>query len=390
MARYKIFTPPEPSDLIMDGEDEQLRPALEELQKWAQDVTHILDDLNIRSGKQTTDTRTIITNEVAADLENYLELVGETSDVTGGQFNMTTSKQITAEQLTSTDELDVTAKGTLGYVNVTNIANGYQIAGTTVLTYNGDNNLLLGPFAGIDETGEHKFIVDDRDRTTHDSTVKKALLYGVMAATEDLQSLRINAPSLTLATDLIDDAVFYMITRGIDLTMHWDGSNNNTFEIFSSEFDPGVTEFLFSVAGHVVIGAGLAGVDYTLTFDGETNDCAITYDEDNNILDFGDTTLSTGGGHVSNVTRVTSTPYDVLPTDHIIFVDTDGGAIEADLRAGVPGRHYKIINCGSSGNDLTVDPNGTEQLYGAGAGVASTLADGEVINIHYETTEGWW
>ena len=34
----------------------------------------------------------------------------------------------------------------------------------------------------------------------------------------------------------------------------------------------------------------------------------------------------------------------------------DGGAIEIDLPAGVEGTHYKLINCGSSGNDLTVNP----------------------------------
>jgi len=86
----------------------------------------------------------------------------------------------------------------------------------------------------------------------------------------------------------------------------------------------------------------------------------------------------------------TDSPYTVLGIDEVIFCDTDGGAITANLPAGIPGKHYKLINTGSSANDLTVDPNGTEQLYGAGAGVAATVADGEVIDIHYETTEGWW
>ncbi len=97
-------------------------------------------------------------------------------------------------------------------------------------------------------------------------------------------------------------------------------------------------------------------------------------------------------GDIADTTRIinTDSPYTVLATDVVIFCDTDGGAIETDLPAGIEGTHYKLINCGSSGNDLTVDPDGTEELYGAGAGVASTLADGEVIDIHYNATEGWF
>ena len=98
------------------------------------------------------------------------------------------------------------------------------------------------------------------------------------------------------------------------------------------------------------------------------------------------------GGLVETVTRIddTDSPYTVLSTDLVIFCDTDGGAIEADLPAGTDGRHCKLINCGSSGNDLTVDPDGVEELYGAGAGVAATLADGEVIDVHFQSVEGWY
>jgi len=74
----------------------------------------------------------------------------------------------------------------------------------------------------------------------------------------------------------------------------------------------------------------------------------------------------------------------------IVFADTNLGAITLTLPAGENNMHYKIINCGSSGNDLTVDPDGNEQLYGAGIGVASTVGDGEVINIHYNAVVGWW
>lgn len=99
--------------------------------------------------------------------------------------------------------------------------------------------------------------------------------------------------------------------------------------------------------------------------------------------------LQTHKGRISNTSRYTTT-QTLDATDEIVFANTDGSAWTLSLPAGVEGTHYKIINCGTSGNDLTVDPNGTEQLYGGGAGVAQTLSDGEVINIHYNATEGWY
>jgi hypothetical protein len=72
----------------------------------------------------------------------------------------------------------------------------------------------------------------------------------------------------------------------------------------------------------------------------------------------------------------------------VIFCDTDGGAITTTLPPGVAGTTYKIINCGSSGNDVTVTPDGSELLVGSNS--SETLADGDALIITYEVTEGWW
>jgi len=97
-----------------------------------------------------------------------------------------------------------------------------------------------------------------------------------------------------------------------------------------------------------------------------------------------------GGVSIVSTTRITDSdsPYTALATDHHIFVDTDGGAVTLNLPAGVDGTNYRIINCGSSGNDITVAPNGSELLTGANA--SKTMSDGTVIILTYETTEGWW
>ncbi len=95
---------------------------------------------------------------------------------------------------------------------------------------------------------------------------------------------------------------------------------------------------------------------------------------------------------IYTITRIDDgdSPYAVLATDEIIVADTDGGAITVNLPAGVDGTHYRITNVGTAANDVTVDPNGAEELFGGGAGVSFALVDGETINIYYETTEGWW
>jgi hypothetical protein len=98
--------------------------------------------------------------------------------------------------------------------------------------------------------------------------------------------------------------------------------------------------------------------------------------------------LQTYAGRIQNTTRSTAATYNILSTDHIIYLDTDSTVITANLPPGVAGTTYKIINVGSSGNDVTLVPNGSELLKGANASQAIT--DGNDLFITYETTEGWW
>lgn len=87
-------------------------------------------------------------------------------------------------------------------------------------------------------------------------------------------------------------------------------------------------------------------------------------------------------------TKVTASSYTALATDSILFVDTDDGAKAIYLPPGVNGKMYRAINCGSSGNDVTLVPNGGELLMGTNT--SQILSDGENLDIAYEPTEGWW
>ena len=92
-------------------------------------------------------------------------------------------------------------------------------------------------------------------------------------------------------------------------------------------------------------------------------------------------------GRIVATVRTTGPNYSPLATDDDIFVDTDGGAVTVDLPAGVNGRTYRIINCGSSANDVTISPNLGDTVRG---GASGTLTDGQIMTLTYETTEKWW
>ncbi len=97
-------------------------------------------------------------------------------------------------------------------------------------------------------------------------------------------------------------------------------------------------------------------------------------------------TLESTQGRIVNTTRQTTT-YTALVTDHEIFCDTDGGAFTLTLPVGADGQTFRIINCGSSGNDLTIDGSGAENVRGA---ATQTVSDSEIMIITFETTEEWW
>ena len=97
--------------------------------------------------------------------------------------------------------------------------------------------------------------------------------------------------------------------------------------------------------------------------------------------------LQSDSGRIKKTVRITGN-YNILPSDSVIFCDTDGGAFVVNLPAIIDGTHYKIKNTGTSGNDVTLTPDGTDKLFGVNA--SEPVHDGEVFDIEPEMTEGWW
>ncbi len=138
-----------------------------------------------------------------------------------------------------------------------------------------------------------------------------------------------------------------------------------TYAVDTTEIDPIVVGNTLTIAGNSITG-GNAQIDFT-NFDVESTG-----------------TLTTGGGRIVNTSRYTTT-QTILVTDHAVFADTDTGAWTATLLAGVEGAFHHIANVGTL--DLTVQADGAELLFGANS---QTLSGGEIIDIYYNSTEGWW
>lgn len=81
--------------------------------------------------------------------------------------------------------------------------------------------------------------------------------------------------------------------------------------------------------------------------------------------------------------RITNADSPYAPSGvPLIFANSTAGRIYIDLPTG-DYTYYKIINCGISGNLVTV--SGT--IYGDSY---QNLNDGDVLEIDYNSTEGWW
>jgi hypothetical protein len=100
-----------------------------------------------------------------------------------------------------------------------------------------------------------------------------------------------------------------ILVKGAGLGSFSTGANRTVYMSFSL-INAGVYAEKFRISGTgVSIGGGTAGVDYTLTFDGETNDGVITWMEDEDYFQFQDDVLFSGDAigffGVSPVARAT-------------------------------------------------------------------------------------
>lgn len=88
------------------------------------------------------------------------------------------------------------------------------------------------------------------------------------------------------------------------------------------------------------------------------------------------------------ITNTSASTYAQTTNDDVIVCDTSSNAVEVDLLAVASARNTILTIVRNGANDVTVDPNGSEEINGGGAGVVFTLsADRDVIRIVHNGTE---
>jgi hypothetical protein len=98
--------------------------------------------------------------------------------------------------------------------------------------------------------------------------------------------------------------------------------------------------------------------------------------------------VDTGLGGTTNTTISVSADVTLSYNSYHIFVDTDSGDVTVTLPVGVAGGQFRLVNTGTSGNNIVVTPNGAELLLGVNS--TFNVADGEALVVAYDETEGWY
>ena len=101
-------------------------------------------------------------------------------------------------------------------------------------------------------------------------------------------------------------------------------------------------------------------------------------------------TVSTGGFTYSSIATGDSPVTGALDTHY--SADTSGGAITVNLPAIAAGNAGQEIRfkLKTAGNNLSITPNGTDQVEGGGAGVAYTLSvQNQSITLVSDGSSNW-
>ena len=167
--------------------------------------------------------------------------------------------------------------------------------------------------------------------------------------------------------------------------------------------ETGVGELVLSGASGQV---GVSGTLAVMNNAGEeAGSTSISHDGTNGVISVvtGDMVLTSAaqiylsGGVRHGYINITDsdTPYSAVATDYIIGCDTNGGVLEIDLPAASTAGEGRVLvikdeggNAGS--NNITIDPNGTEQIDNGGSGTPVTISANYVSISLYSDGSNWF
>lgn len=137
----------------------------------------------------------------------------------------------------------------------------------------------------------------------------------------------------------------------------------------------------------------LISIGGVLSINGQTGVVVLDLDDLNDVNasspSNGDRLMFNGTNWVSISSKNRNTTTATIDSSAYNWLgNTDSGAFTYTLPAGTDGTQYRIVNTGTSGNNLTIAPNGSDDLLGANS--SFVLADGEALEIVFDTTDGWY
>jgi hypothetical protein len=221
-----------------------------------------------------------------------------------------------------------------------NVAIGYE-AGYNLA---GDHNVFIGYQAGYNEGGSDRLYIAN-------SNTASPLIYGEFDGGGNY-GVRIHGPA----------------TGAVTLTAREIAAQ--TADVIRAEDSAGTVGFAVEADFDVVIGSGAAAKDYTLTFNGETNDGVLTWMEDEDRFDVADEM-----DFLDRVVHNTATLSAVGPTDNqaaaginILFIDASGNNVTlGGFVNGVSGQAVHIVVTGINGaTTVTVEHaegTGNQDIY---------------------------
>jgi len=177
-------------------------------------------------------------------------------------------------------------------------------------------------------------------------------------------------------------------------------AGDNVLAIFGTNADPDMVYIdhdgqIVATASGIKLPSGVAVNEFSTddTF-GDDSDSAVPTEQ--TVKAYVDTAVSGVTTPLLSVVNKANgdTPYTMQSTDEVIRCDTSGGVLEVDLIECGSSQVGQVVNIKCLGdcdsNNVTVDPNGTDQIDEGGAGTAYTITGAYDNLMLLCGADGYW
>jgi hypothetical protein len=200
-------------------------------------------------------------------------------DLTTGSYNAAFGASSLPNVTTGSYNVGI---GTFAGNALTTAGDCFAMGYASLLTATGGQNIAIGSSSGRSiTTGTGNIFIGHSTGNNPSQKIDAQSSMAIGYATYTSKSNQVVLGNSSTVETVLGRADNNKLLFGVDsdVSIYYDGTN---LIINPKEVGSGAMK----VAGNVIIGNGAAGVDYTLTFDGETNDGVVTWMEDEDCFQF--------------------------------------------------------------------------------------------------------